>query len=71
MNATLPIVDDSMKQAELLEAMESLGVTEVWIAAKTIIGEWTWVDGTKFGPSVPKSDTPGDNKFQIISGDVV
>jgi len=61
MNATLPIADDSVKQAALLEAMENLGLTEVWIAATAVYDEWTWVDGTKYGNNLSRSATAGNN----------
>lgn len=59
MKATLPIVDDLEKQAALVEAMESMGLTEVWVGAKAVYDDWTWVDGTKYGNNVSQSMTPG------------
>lgn len=58
-NATLPIVDDLEKQAALVEAMESMGLTDVWIGAIAVYDDWTWVDGTKYGNNVSQSMTTG------------
>lgn len=66
MNATLPIVDDSEKQAALLKVMQSLGLTEIWIGATVVYGDWTWIDGTKLGTNILQSLTPGENIQTLI-----